>query len=261
VRSTCVRSLLVFAWLASASWASAQHGIVRGGVTYQDGSAQDFISVYLDSKTGDGLLEVFTETDGSFEFRRVPIGKYDLYAYEPGMQSSKIEGVTVISGGTERFDLRLSPVDGPPPEIQTVYGRLTVDPTKTSMDTTFSGDFIRDMPAATSSIEGIVAMAPKVSRASSESDEISASGGGADQIAYSVDGNASNNPVGGGGTAVDVSTFMIEEFQFLTGGWQAKYGERSTGIALVTTRSGATRTGWRRECRASASCRTSGTAR
>jgi hypothetical protein len=226
--------------------AAAQNsGAVVGQVLDQDGNPYGFVDVFLESVGGSYQGVELADDEGKFAFRPVPTGDYKLYAYAAGFQSTLYEGVSVTPNRTLTYTLTLQPADSLV-ETVTIDARLLdmVDTKKTDNSMTLEGEFIEAIPLQNKRIQDIVALFAGVTRnGSSDSSDISVAGGNSSQIGYRLNGISINDPVSGG-AILDISTGAIQDFKLITGGFQAEYGEQSTGIAEIVTKSGTNDVSW-----------------
>ncbi|MEM7249158.1 MAG: carboxypeptidase regulatory-like domain-containing protein [Acidobacteriota bacterium] len=233
------RALPLLGLLAVATPALAQNGAVKGKVLYQDGSEAAFVTVFLESEQTTWNESAITEDDGSFLFRPVPVGQYKLYAFEAGQSSSSFTGIRVTASRTLEFEIALQPAEALEEKVEISAAVLDlVNTRKTDVSTTLEGEFIESIPLQNKRIQDIVALFAGVTRnGSSDSSDISVGGGTAAQVGYRINGLSINDPVGGG-AILDISTSAIQSFRLITGGFQAEYGEQSSGIAEIVTKSG-----------------------
>ncbi|MEM7249203.1 MAG: von Willebrand factor type A domain-containing protein [Acidobacteriota bacterium] len=129
--------LLLVATLATPLHARATNGWVHGKVRYADGSDAAFVTVFLESETTTWNESTISEDDGSFLFRPVPVGQYKLYAFEAGMVSTSVQGLSVVASTGTSSDITLTEADEPAEETLEVSACL-MSPvnTRTSGSTT-----------------------------------------------------------------------------------------------------------------------------
>jgi outer membrane receptor protein involved in Fe transport len=89
--------------------------------------------------------------------------------------------------------------------------------------------------AALKNIQSIVALQSGVTEADNE---IHIRGGRANENAYLVDGVSVQDPLAGKGFGLQISPGAIQEVEVLTGGYNAEYGQATSGIVNITTREG-----------------------
>ena len=94
--------------------------------------------------------------------------------------------------------------------------------------------------SAVQSVQAIVALQPGVVLADNE---IHIRGGRTYENAYLIDGVSVQDLLAGSGFGLQLSPASIQEMEVLTGGYNAEYGQATSGIVNVTTREGADRYG------------------
>ncbi|MCK7521891.1 MAG: TonB-dependent receptor plug domain-containing protein [Ignavibacteriales bacterium] len=84
----------------------------------------------------------------------------------------------------------------------------------------------------------VVAMQPGVVMADNE---IHIRGGRTHENAYLLDGISVQDPMAGSGFGLQLSPASIQEVEVITGGYNAEYGQATSGIVNITTREGSDR--------------------
>ncbi len=92
--------------------------------------------------------------------------------------------------------------------------------------------------AAVQNVQEIVAMQPGVVMSDNE---IHIRGGRSYENAYLLDGISVQDPLAGTGFGLQLSPESIQEAEVITGGYNAEYGQATSGIVNITTREGADR--------------------
>jgi outer membrane receptor protein involved in Fe transport len=90
--------------------------------------------------------------------------------------------------------------------------------------------------AALKNVQSIVALQSGVVQSDNE---IHIRGGRTNENAYLVDGISVQDPLAGNGFGLQISPGAIQEVEVLTGGYNAEYGQATSGIVNITTREGA----------------------
>ncbi len=221
------RTLLFFTlFLFSASVILAQSATLIGKVTEKNsGEPVLFGSVALYQN---GVLEGGTETDfdGNYSFSNLDPGTYAVEFSYLGLQTARVEGVTVFAGKVitvnaemEEEGILLEQV------VVTSYKVPLVEQDNTTQGGTLTSDQIRSLP--TRNINALAATTAGLS---------SADEGGAVTIRGSRN-NATNYYVDGirvQGNLIPESE--IDQLQVITGGVEARYGDVTGGIISITTK-------------------------
>lgn len=229
----------MLAGLLLATSAAAQVATVNISVQDDQGLPQTFVDVRLEGADGNpNNYTDYTDDTGAFTFVGVPPGKYEASAFADGFVSDKY-AVDIGPGAKQDIRIVLRRAEAQT-EIVIVNANIAelVDPRVTDTSTKLTGEFINKIPLLNRNIQDIVAMIPGVIRVgASDSTEISIGGGTSSQIAYRVDGLSANDAFGGG-LAFQLPTAAIQSFKLITNGASARYGEQSTGVAEIVTKSG-----------------------
>jgi hypothetical protein len=227
--------------LAHAPSAAAQvGGTVIVKVTDEQGNPSEFVDVELKAMDNPySRTELTEEKTGEYRFVGVPVGTYRAQAFLEGF-TSDIQEFGVGPGSSRNIVLVVKKVSIEAiVDVQVYNSDLDVlDVRETTTSTTLTDKFISKVPLQNRAVEDIVALFPGVTRVgSSDSKELSIGGGNGGQIAYRVDGANANNQVDGG-LAFQLPSTAIKSFKLITSGASAKYGEQSTGVAEIVTKSG-----------------------
>jgi hypothetical protein len=231
--------LLALAALLAPASALAQSAKITVTVTRADGTPADFADVTVEGTGGNSnQFADLTDAEGVVTFTGVPPGTYSVTARLEGNGSDSYS-IILGPGATQAVKIPLKRLSAEE-EVVIVDVRLlnVVDTKDPSTYTELTGDFINKVPLVNRSVQDIVAMMPGVIRVGgADSTEISIGGGTGAQIAYRVDGISANNVIDGGLT-MQIASGAIESFKLITSGASAKYGEQSTGVAEIVTKSG-----------------------
>jgi len=228
--------------LAFAPRASAQvGGTVILKVVDQDEVPQQFADVQILGIDGTTYekRELIEAEDGSYRFVGVPVGSYQAEGFVEGYTSDILRPIVVGPNSSQSHVIHVRKT-GITEKVNIVYrADLDVLDTKdTKVSTTLTGAFISKVPLQNRAVEDIVMLFPGVTRVgSSDSKDISIAGGTGAQIAYRIDGASANDAVDGG-LAIQVPSSAIQSFKLITSGASARYGEQSTGVAEIVTKSG-----------------------
>src|SRR3954471_7149915 len=98
---------LLVAFSAAAFAQGVQTGTIRGTVKDQQGLALPGATITATSPTLQGERTVVTDTDGSFLFRAIPPGTYQLKVEMSGMTSVQ-KTADVPLGGVSQIDITMS---------------------------------------------------------------------------------------------------------------------------------------------------------
>ena len=101
---------LCAALLASGAWAQSKTtAALTGTVTDESGAAVPGASVEISSPSLiGGSRAATTEEDGRFRFPEVAPGVYTVSVVLDGFQSVRLEGVTLVAGGTQDVAVKMN---------------------------------------------------------------------------------------------------------------------------------------------------------
>jgi hypothetical protein len=224
--------LLLFSLSASAQ---TQTGRIVGQVVSVDGTpiAGAIITVSSEVLMG-GSRGTVTDTTGDFRFAALPPGTYSVTAAFDGHQPQTMEGVTVRLGGSAAADFALVPEFSD--EIAVTGESPLVDTRSSSVDASFSADFIKDLPTQRNFYD-IIQVAPDVSQATEDSDRMVAGGSNVQSNNWFIDGIETTAPETGSAW-IYTNPDDIQELQVMHIGAPAEYGNMLGATFNVVTKSG-----------------------
>jgi len=230
------RALWLLLLTSLAVPASAQTTAVLQGVALdEDGGALPGASVELLRPTTGFASRTVTGPDGRFTIANVPLGRYELVV---GVDGFRTERRAVDALSTVPVDLAITLA------IETLASTVTVTPVAPLVDDVSGGtrhqlgsQRIETLPAAVGSrgIEAVLATFPGFA--------VNANGaihprGAHNQMTYLIDGlPVSDQLTGAFANALDAG--IVHSVELMTGHIPAEFGGKVSGVAVVTTRSGA----------------------
>lgn len=236
-RHALVAALGAILMTALAPAARAQVGSIKVTVLSDDGQPVSAAEVRLEGAGNINDVQ-YTDDNGMYSFVGIPAGQYSVTAVDGGNVSDVFK-VELAPGGVETVKIPLKRVEAITQVIEIIAPNAeVVDVHEVSTSTAVTGEFISRIPLQNRRVEDIVAMMPGVIRTGgSDSSDISIAGGTGAQVAYRIDGQSGNNSVDGGLRA-QIPSAAIASFKLITSGASARYGEQSTGVAEIVTKSG-----------------------
>ncbi|MBL0175976.1 MAG: TonB-dependent receptor [Ignavibacteria bacterium] len=215
--------------LAFALPASAQKGSISG--------------VVKDKKSGETLIGVnllvkgtyygaASNVDGRYTIRDMNPGQYTLEISLLGYKKVQQTGVTVTAGKATvlNFDLEETMLSLSE-EVVIIGERPLLDIEQTSSSRTVTADDIA--VAVIENVRDVVAQQTGVVQADNE---IHIRGGRSHENAFLVDGVSVQDPLAGTGFGLQLSAASIEEVEVMTGGFNAEFGQATSGVVNVTTK-------------------------
>ena len=227
-----VAYLLLFAAVALSQ--ESDKGRIVGNVT--------------DAKTGDGLPGAnvvvkgtyyggTSDFDGNVKIERVNPGTYTVEVSLLGYKTVQFTAVNVVAGKTATLTAKMEEtVLSLDKEVVVVGEKPLFDIEETASRRNISQEDIQ--AAAVENVQAIVSLQSGVVLTDNE---IHIRGGRTHENAYLIDGVSVQDPLAGTGFGLQLSPDAIQEVEVITGGYNAEYGQATSGIVNITTREGADR--------------------
>ncbi len=202
----------------------------------------------VDAKTGEGLPGAnvtvkgtyyggTSDIDGVVRIERINPGLYTVEVTLLGYKVVQFTGVRVEAGQATSLAAKLEEtVLSLDQDIVVVGERPLFNIEETASRRNIGQTDIQ--AAAVQSVQAIVSLQPGVVFADNE---IHIRGGRSYENAYLIDGVSVQDPLAGTGFGLQLSPASIQEMEVITGGYNAEYGQATSGIVNITTREGAER--------------------
>ncbi len=212
----------------------AQNGKIEGTVT--------------DAKTGDALPGVnimlkgtyygaASDFDGKFVITNISPGIYTLEVSFIGYKTMQYTGTEVSANKTIALDVKLEEsaltLDQ---DVIVVGDKPLVDVEETQSKKTISRE---DIELAV--VENIKDLVTQQAGVIQSDNAIHIRGGRSYENAFLLDGVSVQDPLAGTGFGLQLSSNAIEEVEVITGGFNAEFGQATSGIVNVKTREGSER--------------------
>lgn len=201
-----------------------------------------------DAALGDGLPSVnimikgtyygaASDLDGNFEIPNISPGTYTVEASLIGFKSVKYTAIEVKANKTIQLDIKMEEsVLAMDQEVVIIGEKPLVDVEETQSKKTISQDEIE--LAVVENVADIVTQQAGVVKSDNA---IHIRGGRAYENAFLLDGVSIQDPLAGTGFGLNLSSNAIKELEVITGGFNAEYGQATSGIVNVKTREGSDR--------------------
>ncbi len=242
----CVRaSALLFSGLLIAPVVSAQQGSaeLRGRVTDQQSESLPGVTVVVTNQATGNFREALSSADGSWFMAAIPPGTYQVAAQLQGFKKFVRRDIILAVGNQLTVDVRLEL--GTLEETVTVTGESPIiDVTSKEIGGNITTKELSDIPSIARNftyfaglLPGIV---PTANLASWGSDTLTANGVDSRNNSYLVDGAWDNDDYLGqnNGAQARVPLDAAQEFQVLTGQFDAEFGRTSGAIVNAVIKSG-----------------------
>ncbi|MCX7877973.1 MAG: TonB-dependent receptor, partial [Ignavibacteria bacterium] len=223
-------------------------------VTYSQNTA-DIYGIIRDKETQEAVagataeiveLNLKTESDlkGSFEFRNVPVGNYSIRFSALGYEKIIKTDVVVLSARPTVITVDLSPADIFTEEIEVRdrYFRKPDDFSTSSYNLDF--EEVRRAPGAVEDVSRMLQVLAGVSPANDQRNDLIVRGGSPAENLITIDGievpNINHYPTQGSssGPIGMINSKFINEVNFSSGGFPARYGDRLSSVMEIRFREG-----------------------
>ena len=228
----------------TATSALAQQGRteLRGTVTDETGGALPGVTVFIQNEADGTFREVITGADGSYFAAQLLPGVFSVTVALPGFTTFQTIGYELRVGATVPLDIVLGV--GALEETVTVSGQAPlVDLTSAEVGGTLDSSDLIEMPLQNRSAFAAISLLPGIQFLPSESsgnDTIIANGQTAASSSLNVDGgsNSDSTSGGAGGSQVKVAIESVQEFQVVSGQFDAEFGRSSGAVINAVTKRG-----------------------
>jgi carboxypeptidase family protein/TonB-dependent receptor-like protein len=226
--------------IAAPALAQTTVSTIEGTIKDAQGSVVSGAQVVVKS-TALGIERTATsDADGFYRITALPAGNYSLAITHSGFATRNFEDVELTVNRTLRLDIPL--------EVGAVQGQVDVvgyaqllNPTSSATGATVTPQQIREMPTNGRNYLDLMQLVPGVvvnRQANVGSDNSTpVLGERAGNNNFLIDGQPNKDTVTGG-AASQFNQETIAEFQVLTAGFRAEFGQASGAIVNVITRSG-----------------------
>ncbi len=198
-----------------------------------------------DAANGDALIGVnvilkgtyygaATDIDGHFHINSINEGSYNVEVSLIGYKAVEYTSFKITAGKTARLDLKMEETVLTLGQDVIVVGEkplLNVEETQSKK--TISKDEIELAP-----VENVVDVISLQAGVVKSDNEIHIRGGRSYENAFLLDGVSVQDPLSGTGFGLQLSANAIEEVEVITGGYNAEYGQATSGVVNVRTREG-----------------------
>src|SRR5436190_10655041 len=210
-----------------------QTGSIRGSVVDQQGLPVGNVTVTLTSKVLQGTRTATTASDGSYVFRQLPAGDYDI-TFESTQFAPAKRTTAVLLGLTVDQNVTLQAA-GVSEQVQVVAE--TPAPIATSIvGANFKHDEI-DALATRRTLQGIAELSPGLTQNTPNAGQLTINGAFAFDNVFMLNGVDVNDNLFGSAQNLFIED-AIEETQVLTSGITAEYGRFTGGVVNAITKSG-----------------------
>ncbi|MGE5364749.1 MAG: TonB-dependent receptor [Bacteroidota bacterium] len=177
-----------------------------------------------------------SDINGRFRIENISEGTYTVEVSFIGYKTVQYTGVKIDAGRTKSLDVKMEEsaltLDK---DIVIVGDKPLVDVEETQSKKTMSKEDIE--MAVVENVNDLVSLQAGVVKTDNE---IHIRGGRSYENAFLLDGVSVQDPLSGTGFGLQLSANAIEEVEVITGGFNAEFGQATSGIVNVKTREGGT---------------------
>jgi hypothetical protein len=224
--------LLIFFLLTISSLAFSQDkaGSLFGTVTDSSGIPLDGVTV----KIKGSYMGAVSDYTGKYSILDVPPASYIVQVSAEGFKTVEYTDLTVSSDEKKEFNIILKSTSySVDQEIEVVGDRPLMDIEQTSSSHIISSDDISKTIAT--NVSDVITQQAGVVK---DDNEIHIRGGRNYENSFIIDGVSVQDPLSGTGYGLQLSANSLEEVEVITGGYNAEYGQATSGVVNVRTKEG-----------------------
>src|SRR4051812_10955150 len=229
--------------LAVPAWAQQGTSELRGRVQDAQSGILPGVTVTVRNQATGMFRETVSGSDGSFIASGLTPGTYEVVAELQGFKKFNRKDLILEVGKTTTVDVKME-VGGIEQTVTVTADSPLVDVTSKEIGGNISSETLVQLPSVNGNFVGFVGLlpgiVPSISTESFGSDSISVNGQDPRNNNYMLDGGNNNDDVIGqrAGTQARTPIEAIQEFQVITGQYDAQYGRTSGAIINAVTKSG-----------------------
>lgn len=241
MKNALIISGLVLACLLFSATAAAQTtSNIEGTVKDPHGAVVSGADIKVTSQSLTVDRTTKSDENGFFRITALPAGTYTMTVSGSGFANSTIQNVELTLNRTITLEVQLE-VGKVNEQINVSAEAVLIDPTTAATGGTVTPRQIQDMPVNGRNYLDLLQLVPGVvvnRQANTGADNSTpVLGERAGNNNFMIDGQPNKNTVDGG-AAAQFNQETIAEFQVLTAGYKAEFGQASGAIVNVITRSG-----------------------
>jgi outer membrane receptor protein involved in Fe transport len=227
-----MNKFIIFFTLLLSSLTIAQTGALEGKVTDADtGEPLPGVNVIIRGT----YYGAATDVNGSFKITGISPGEYNIDISLIGYKTYQYTGIKIELNKTMRLDVSLEEtVLTLEQDIVVVGDKPLMNVEETQSKKTISKEEIDAL--IVENIQNIVSQQTGI--VVDNTNAIHIRGGRTYETAFLLDGVSVQDPIAGTGFGLQLSAAAIEEVEVITGGFNAEFGQATSGVINVKTREG-----------------------
>jgi hypothetical protein len=213
---------------SAAAWAQST-GTIVGRIT-DEKSKEGLPSVNV--KVKGTYYGAATDFDGNFKVEKMNPGTYNIDITLLGYKTVQYSGIKIEAGKTLTLNVKMGEsVLALGTEVVIIGEKRLFDVEETSSKKAIKSEDLQ--VAGLRDVKDVVGLQTGVVQSDNE---IHIRGSRGYENAYLVDGVSVQDVLGGTGFGLQVSSDAIQEVEVITGGYNAEYGQATSGVINITTK-------------------------
>ncbi len=226
-----MKVILFLILLISSSLLAQQTGTLSGTVKdASTGEALPGVNVIIKGT----YYGAATDINGKYSIKNINSGTYNIDISLIGYKTFQYTGIEIQTNKVTELDANLEEtVLTLDQDVVVIGDKPLLNPEETQSKKTISKDEIDALI-----VENIQNIVTQQSGVVTSDNEVHIRGGRAYESAFLLDGVSVQDPIAGTGFGLQLSASAIQEVEVITGGFNAEFGQATSGIVNVKTREG-----------------------
>ncbi|RPI18237.1 MAG: TonB-dependent receptor [Ignavibacteriae bacterium] len=221
--------LILIAFLAITSEQTYSQTI-SGTVTDSSGMPLPDINV----KIKGSYIGTASDNDGKYLLKGMNDGEYTIQVSSVGYKTVEYTGIKVRKNENTELNIKLNVASyNVDEEILVIGERPLLDIEQTESKHIISSEDIQGK--IVENVIDVVTLQPGVIK---QDDALFIRGGRSDDNSFLIDGISVQDPLAGTGFGLQLSSNVLEEVEVITGGYNAEFGQATSGVVNVKTKDG-----------------------
>lgn len=214
---------------------------LSGEVRDESGAALPGAEVLVTASVGGAVVRTQADGAGRFEIRGITPGRYTVVGERQGFMPAVIPDLVLDAGSSRSVILELR-VPGISEVVSVGADQAPPEAAPSTIDVTPAA--VQAVAGAGDNIYRVLQTLPGVGAVNDFDSRLTVRGGGPDQNLTVMDGVEIHNPYRLFGLTSAFNPETVANFELVTGGFSAKYGDRLSSILVVENRPGNMATGF-----------------
>ncbi len=223
-------TIIITLFIAVSASLAQPTGILSGIVSDSSHSPLPDVNV----KIKGSYLGTSTNIDGKYFIYGISPGEYTVQVSAIGYKMVEYTGIKISRGEDTELNITLNVTSySLDEEILVVGDRPLLDIEQTESKHVMTSDEISEK--IVENVVDVVTLQPGVIK---QDDALYIRGGRSDDNSFLLDGVSVQDPLAGTGFGLQLSSNVLEEVEVITGGYNAEYGQATSGVVNVKTKEG-----------------------